>query len=360
MKKNVVFIFICFICFFNIKAQTNNNFITDSCYVKVSRLLINNLLNRPTFMMYNTSYANGIHYAEACTGFGAARVAGLLNDTALLNKIAQRYSLLATGSMVSNANHVDISVFGILPLELYRQNLGNSFLNQGMLLANNQWSDTLDNGITYQARYWIDDIWMVASLQVQAYRVTGNDIYLNRAAMLVNEYIKKLQQPNGLFYHGANGPFYWGRGNGWVAAGMAEILTELPQTSKYYNTIHNGYVKMMQSLIFHQSANGMWRQIIDNNKSFYETSATAMFGYAMSIGVKKGLLQNNNLYNDAILKAWQALVKYIDNNGNLHQVCEGTGQSFDVNYYLNRERVAGDLHGQAPMLWFAYSLMANY
>ncbi len=42
-------------------------------------------------------------------------------------------------------------------------------------------------------------------------------------------YLDKLQQPNGLFYHAPDVPFFWGRGDGWVAAGMAEMLRDLPQ-----------------------------------------------------------------------------------------------------------------------------------
>ena len=38
----------------------------------------------------------------------------------------------------------------------------------------------------------------------------------------------KLQQPNGLFHHAPDVPFYWGRGNGWVAVGMAELPMGIP------------------------------------------------------------------------------------------------------------------------------------
>ena len=42
---------------------------------------------------------------------------------------------------------------------------------------------------------------------------------------------------------------------------------------------------------------------VDNGESFKETSSTAMFGYAMTIGVKKGLLPGKP-YNKAVNKAW--------------------------------------------------------
>ena len=41
--------------------------------------------------------------------------------------------------------------------------------------------------------------------------------------------LDRLQQPNGLFFHAPDAKFYWSRGNGWQAAGMTELLLELPK-----------------------------------------------------------------------------------------------------------------------------------
>ncbi|MEJ2567815.1 MAG: glycoside hydrolase family 88 protein, partial [candidate division WOR-3 bacterium] len=190
-------------------------------------------------------------------------------------------------------------------------------------------------------------------------RATGDEIYLERAARVVNSYLEKLQQPNGLFYHGEDAPFFWGRGNGWVAAGLAELLSELPGSNPYYTSILTGYKKMMNALLEYQAEDGMWRQLIDKEEAWKETSSTAMFGYAITVGVKKGLLPEKE-FAPAYQKAWLSLVKYINEDGKVTDVCAGTGKSDDIEYYLNRPRNTGDLHGQAPVLWFAYSLLARY
>jgi rhamnogalacturonyl hydrolase YesR len=83
-----------------------------------------------------------------------------------------------------------------------------------------------------------------------------------------------------------------------------------------------------------------------------------MFGYAMVIGMKKGLPQQK--FEPAYQKAWQSLLAYITPEGKVTNVCVGTGQSKDVEYYLNRPTTTGDFHGQVPVLWFAYSLLKNY
>ncbi len=323
------------------------------------RMVIDDLLSRPDFMMYRTPDVNAVHYAEACTGFGAVRLAGLLKDENRLQKLSDRYMKVISDKIVNTANHVDVNLYGILPLELYRQNKNDLFLRQGLELADGQWSDPLPDGLTKQTRYWIDDVWMIGSLQIQAYRITGDMKYLERAALSTDAYLKKLQQPNGLFFHGLEAPFYWGRGNGWVAAGLAELLTELPRDNPHYPSILAGYTKMMDALLLYQSEDGMWRQLIDREESFKETSSTAMFGYAMTIGVKKGLLRKKE-FSAASKKAWNALTGYIDQTGKISNVCVGTGQSRDLNFYLTRPTVTGDLHGQAPVLWFAYSMLARY
>jgi unsaturated rhamnogalacturonyl hydrolase len=135
----------------------------------------------------------------------------MLNDTMTLAKLSERYMKVITDSIVNTENHVDANVYGILPLELYMQGQNKVFFQQGMELADGQWMDPLSDGLTNQTRYWIDDVYMIGCLQIQAYRATGNHIYLDRAANEIVAYLEKLQKPNGLFFHGENAPFYWGR-----------------------------------------------------------------------------------------------------------------------------------------------------
>ncbi|MBN2348653.1 MAG: glycoside hydrolase family 88 protein [Bacteroidales bacterium] len=328
----------------------------DKSPEKVAKLIIEDLLSRPGFMMYETEHATAVHYAEVCTAFGAARLAGLIRDDTTLNRLSERYMRVITDSLPNTANHVDANVYGILPLELYKQKHNPVFFEQGIDLADRQWGDPLPDGLTNQTRFWIDDMYMIASLQVQAYRVTGNTIYLDRAALEIVTYLEKLQQSNGLFFHGENAPFFWGRGNGWVAAGLAEVISEIPEDHPQYIAIVEGYKKMMNSLLKFQAEDGMWRQLVDVDSSWKETSCTGMFGYAMAVGVDKGILGRKD-FEPAYQKAWLALTDHINEEGKINDVCVGTGQSTDINYYLNRPTVTGDFHGQAPVLWFAWRLL---
>ncbi|MBN2863578.1 MAG: hypothetical protein JXN62_10475, partial [Bacteroidales bacterium] len=109
----------------------------------IGRLVIDDLLSRPDFMMYNTGTVRAVHYAEACTGFGAARLAGLLDDGGRLQELEKRYMRVIDENITNTANHVDANVYGILPLELYRQLKDSRFLDQGLEFADGQWKDPL-------------------------------------------------------------------------------------------------------------------------------------------------------------------------------------------------------------------------
>jgi rhamnogalacturonyl hydrolase YesR len=81
-----------------------------------------------------------------------------------------------------------------------------------------------------------------------------------------------------------------------------------------------------------------------------------MFTFALISGVKNGWLDKKT-YAKAARKGWLGVVSYLDANADLRNVCQGTGKKNDMQYYLDRARLTGDLHGQAPVLWCASALL---
>jgi rhamnogalacturonyl hydrolase YesR len=318
-------------------------------------LAANAYLSRPDFMMYEVGPVKAVHYAEVASAYGASRLAAATGDDALFEQVAARHRRLLAATIPNTENHVDANVYGVWPLELALRTGDAADRQRGLRLADDQWRTLGPDGLTTQARYWIDDIWMIGALQLQAWRLTREPRYLDRAAATARAYIVRLQQPNGLIHHGPEAPFFWGRGNGWVAAGLAEVLSELPSDHPDYAVIAAAYRKMMAALLAHQADDGMWRQLIDQPDAWKETSGTAMFGYAFVVGVRRGIL-DAAVYRPAYEKAWSALATYVEPDGRLRDICVGTGQSKDAGYYLARPKVTGDLHGQAALLWFAAAL----
>jgi rhamnogalacturonyl hydrolase YesR len=277
---------------------------------------------------------------------------------ALTQKLAQRFEPLfgVEAPMIPVPDHVDYAVFGAVPLELYMQTKDQRYLTMGQQIADKQWGppegprvkpeskEFYDKGYTWQTRLWIDDMFMITAVQAQAYRATKDAKYIDRAAKEMVFYLDELQKPNGLFYHAPDVPFFWGRGDGWMAAGMAELLSSLPKSNANYERIMKGYKIMMESLLKYQAANGMWRQLIDDEASWPETSSTGMFTFAMITGVKNGWLQQD-IYGPAARKGWLGLISYINADGDVSEVCQGTNKKNDRQYYLDRERITGDMHG---------------
>jgi rhamnogalacturonyl hydrolase YesR len=295
-----------------------------------------------------------INYPDSVAWYGALAFAQLSGDKDLSARLIHRFDPLwgAEASLIPHSDHVDHTVFGIVPLEIFIETREQKYSDLGKSMADKQWGNPPPDGLTSQTRYWIDDIYMVTSLQLQAYRATGDAKYLDRAALEMVSYLDKLQEPNGLFYHAPDVPFFWGRGDGWLAVGMAEMLHSMPADHPRRARIMEGYRKMMKSLLMYQDKDGMWHQLIDHPEAWAETSSTAMFTFAMITGVREGWL-DKKVYGKAARKGWLGVVSYLDSNADVRNVCEGTGKKNDLQYYLDRARRTGDLHGQAPILWCA-------
>ena len=306
-------------------------------------------------------YFNSDHkivYPEVCAAFGALRFAQAAGDAALIKKLTARYEFIMTSegaNAVSPQRHVDFHVFGVLPLQIYFANGDRRFRDLGLRMADDQWVNPRPDGLCEETRWWVDDCFMIGSLQIQAYRATHDAKYADRVATELAAYLDKLQQPNGLFYHADVSPHFWGRGNGWFAAAFAEVLSSLPPSHPKYARLMAGYKTMMASLKQFQAPSGLWRQLVDNEAAWDETSCTGMFTYAMITGVKHGWLDES--YGEVARRGWIGLCSKLDGNGSLRDVCVGTNQKDDTQYYLDRPRATGDLHGQAPLLWCASALL---
>jgi len=320
---------------------------------EIGRRIAANLRKRDFF-----TGKSGLKYPEVCTAYGALRFAAATKDQALLDQLVARYSKVLTPEgqkLIPPTGHVDRNVFGILPLEIYRQIHDPRYLELGQKIADQQWSQPDAAGLSDQTRWWIDDMFMIGSLQIQAWRATNDKKYADRVATEMVAYLAKLQQPNGLFHHGPEFPFFWGRGNGWVAASLSELLLSLPPEQPQRPALLAGYKKMMAALLQNQAPDGMWRQLIDKPESWPETSCTGMFTFAFAIGVREGWL-DAAAYKEPARKAWIALCSNLDENGDIREVCVGTSQKNDIQYYLDRPRKAGDLHGQAAVIWAAWAM----
>jgi rhamnogalacturonyl hydrolase YesR len=318
-------------------------------------LLLANRFSKQALSFNSVANLPGDGYKVACEWYGALGVAKFTNSLDLLNALVTKFNPLKasfTSAMTGGESHVDRYIFGMVPLEIYLQTGDESYLPLGIQTADKQQT-------TNQTRDAIDDMFMMTGLQLEAYRTKKDAKYIDFMANIMVNYLKA-QQSNGLFFHNVTqAKVHWGRGNGWFAAGMAEMMRDLPKTASQYPTIEAGYKKMMEGLLKVQGKNGLWYQVldkVDNASNWEESSGSAMFTYAMIAGVRRGTLEPAK-YVPVIDAAWAGLKTKISTQGDVSSICVGTWYKASDQEYMALGKLTGDGHGQAPVLWAAAELL---
>lgn len=194
--------------------------------------------------------------------------------------------------------------------------------------------------------------------------LTGDTKYFDEVALQLKNYKEKMfLEDIGVFAHiyyvdeKRNNRVPWGRGNGWVYLAHAEVLEHLPQSHPDRKILEDNFVYAVEGLIALQNENGMWHQVLNMPTSYCETSCTAIFSIALAKGVGLGLLDKER-YLPIIQKAVAAILeKYVDEQGNVHNVCRGSGCCDDAMYYANLGTVLNDAHGTGVVVQAIYALI---
>ena len=115
----------------------------------------------------------------------------------------------------------------------------------------------------------------------------------------------------------ANGSkVFWGRGNGWVFAGLPVILKELPAGYEHKDYFVKLYKDMAAKILSLQTADGFWHASLLDPASYPnpEMSATAFFVYGFAWGINNGYLDKKT-YLPAIIKGWKSMVANVSPDG---------------------------------------------
>jgi rhamnogalacturonyl hydrolase YesR len=110
---------------------------------------------------------------------------------------------------------------------------------------------------------------------------------------------------------------FWSRGNGWVFAGIANILEVLPKDNPHRPRLEALFREMAVKLKSLQKPDGYWPpSLLGPENSPPETSGTGFYVYGLAWGVEKGLLDAAD-YRPAIDNGWQALTRAVAKDGRL-------------------------------------------
>jgi len=170
--------------------------------------------------------------------------------------------------------------------------------------------------------WWADGLYMVMPVMTKLYKITENPLYLEKLYEYFS-YAKELMydEESGLFFRDAKYVYpkhktsnglkdFWARGNGWVFAGLAKMLQDLPESDPHRPEYIQVYQSLAKTLKETQQTEGHWtRSILDpDHAPGFETSGTAFFTYGFLWGVNNGLLEKD-IYKDVITKSWKYLTE---------------------------------------------------
>jgi len=202
---------------------------------------------------------------------------------------------------------------------------------------------------------WLDDLYMGVPCFAQMARLTGDARYFDDAInQVIQFYSKMFVAQKGLYMHGwvqemsPHPAFHWGRANGWAAMATAELLTVLPKDHPQTTQLRNIFRAHAAGLRRVQAPSGLWHQLLDRPDSYEETSASAMFVFALTRAINKGWISRET-WAPIVLRGWNGLKTKVNSMGQVEGTCVGTGLGWDDTFYLNRPTDVNAAHGYGPI-----------
>ncbi|GAB4018326.1 glycoside hydrolase family 88/105 protein [Spirosoma koreense] len=203
---------------------------------------------------------------------------------------------------------------------------------------------------------WLDDLFMSVPALAQMGKLTNDPKYFDEAVKQVQLFSKRMfNKDKGLYMHGwvegmsVHPQFHWARANGWAIMTNVELLDVLPENHPGRGAILELLRAHAQGLAACQSGSGFWHQLLDRSDSYLETSATAIYTYAIARAVDRGWL-DAKAYAPMALLAWNAVSTKVTPKGQVEGTCVGTGMGFDPAFYYHRPINVYAAHGYGPVL----------
>lgn len=175
---------------------------------------------------------------------------------------------------------------------------------------------------------WCDALFMGPTVWAKVANVTGKKKYLDfmyKEFKVSTDYLYDKEED--LYFRDSNyftkkenngAKVFWGRGNGWVFAGLPIIIRELPKKyseKEYFITIYKEMAAKLKSL---QDPNGFWHASLLDPASYPnpEMSATSFFVFGFAWGINNGYLDKET-YLPAVILGWKAMVAAVWPDGKL-------------------------------------------
>ena len=171
--------------------------------------------------------------------------------------------------------------------------------------------------------WWADALYMVMPVMTKMYLLTGETQYLDKlyenflwSDSLMWDAEAQLYYRDGKYIWPKvktacdGGKSFWARGDGWVLAGLAKVLADMPREYKGRDFFVKRFQQLAEGVARCQRPDGYWSRsmLCEADAPGPETSGTAFFCYGLLWGVNHGYLDKAK-YSETIEKAWNYLSK---------------------------------------------------
>ena len=304
---------------------------------------------------------NSVAYIPALALVGRVRLGELTNDDSHLKDVLKTVEPYASGEKLSLGSRPSGStlsghlIFGELAkatdderfIKLVRTAADLGFDADGKLRESMPFHNEMS-----------DAVFMGTPILVHAGRLTGETKYFDMADRHLKFMLKLNVRNDGLHQHSPLDPEHtaWGRGNGFPALGLALSISDMPAKSQHLPSMAAAYRDHLLAMIDHQDEMGMWHQIVDRPESYREFTSTCMTTFAIVRGLRNNWLDRQT-FEPFVQRAWESINSRIGPNGNLVDVCTGTGKQKNRRAYYDRTAILGkDDRGGAMALMVSTEL----
>ena len=170
--------------------------------------------------------------------------------------------------------------------------------------------------------WWADALYMVMPVFTKLYKLTGEVKYLDKLYDNYRWADELMYDPEEhLYFRDAKyiypkaktangGKDFWARGDGWVLAGLAKVLSDMPKDYRNRPFFEQRFRELAEGVARCQQPEGWWtRSMLDKNHAEGpETSGTAFFCYGLLWGINHGMLDRAT-YEPVMTRAWNYLTQ---------------------------------------------------
>jgi unsaturated rhamnogalacturonyl hydrolase len=233
--------------------------------------------------------------------------------------------------------HADDYCVGQMYIELYRKYKDKKMIEPMKVYLDQMLKDPAKGELLFvntkeywstQRWSWCDALFMGPTVWAKMANVTGKKKYLDfmyQEYKVSTDYLYDkdedlyFRDSNYFTRKEANGTkVFWGRGNGWVFAGLPIIIRELPKKYEHKDYFVTIYKEMAAKLLSIQDPTGCWHASLLDPASYPnpEMSATAFFVFGIAWGIDNGYLEAEK-YLPAVIKGWKTMVAAVWPDGKL-------------------------------------------